>query len=118
MLPDAARQAAQKAFDRAFDSAAEVLVADHSELRQQESENARVLNTRGDLPEALAQQYEGRRKQYEALHRWAGAGLAWRGRAVLAGSAAGGAAQSGRGLLGAGLAGLAGLACSRWPSSC
>jgi hypothetical protein len=72
VLPGPARQTAQKVFDRAFDSAAEVLVADHAELRQQEAENARVLNTRGDLPEALAQQYEGSRKQYEALHRCAG----------------------------------------------
>ncbi len=74
VLPEPARQQAQKVLERAFEGGSEALVADHAELRAQEQENARVLNTRGDLPEALAAEYERLRKSYEALHRW-GPGL-------------------------------------------
>jgi hypothetical protein len=79
VLPDPARHQAKKVLDHAFEAASEALVADHSELRTTEQENARVLNTRGDLPEALATEYERLRKSYEALHRWAGVGWAWGG---------------------------------------
>ncbi len=58
-----------QALGRAFQAACAALTEDHQALGEQEQENTRVLNSRGDLPADMAADYEKKRKQYEALHR-------------------------------------------------
>lgn len=66
---DDERTALGKALGRSYQSACAALIEDHLALREQEKENTRVLNTRGDLPPEMAAEYEKKRKAYESLHR-------------------------------------------------
>lgn len=46
---------------RAGDCCFETVLAEHKKLRDLENENTRVLNAKGELPEALAVEYENKR---------------------------------------------------------
>jgi hypothetical protein len=54
---------------RTYQAACTILVKEHRELAALEQENTKVVNSRGDLPADLAQDYERKRKSYEGLHR-------------------------------------------------
>lgn len=70
-LPKEAQAQFAAAVTRCFESACEALQASHAALRETEAANARVLNSRGDLPEDLAAAYEAQRKSFEGLQRTA-----------------------------------------------
>lgn len=66
---DEERSALGKALGRSYQSACAALVEEHTALGEQEKENMRIINTRGDLPPEMAAEYERKRKAYESLHR-------------------------------------------------
>eukprot|EP00887_Chlorella_sp_A99_P007640 scaffold20.g7640.t1 len=70
-LPAEAQAQFRGAVERCFGAACEALRAAHAALRQTEADNARVLNSRGDLPEDMAAAYEAQRKGFEGLQRTA-----------------------------------------------
>lgn len=74
-LPAEAQATLRSAVERCFEGACSALTAAHAALQATEAENARVLNSRGDLPEDMAAAYEAQRKGFEGLQRTA-AGLA------------------------------------------
>ncbi|KAL4437467.1 hypothetical protein ABPG77_003448 [Micractinium sp. CCAP 211/92] len=74
-LPPDVQAALRSAVERCFEGACSALTAAHAALQATEAENARVLNSRGDLPEDMAAAYEAQRKGFEGLQR-AAAGLA------------------------------------------
>eukprot|EP00803_Ostreobium_quekettii_P008396 evm.model.scf_755.1 EVM.evm.TU.scf_755.1 scf_755:18101-34941(-) len=69
MAPEEDRRQFRDGLERAFSVASSTLVTEHADLRQQEQDNMHVLNTRGELPEEMAAQYEKKRKAFEALQR-------------------------------------------------
>jgi hypothetical protein len=72
-LPPEAQAALRGAAERSFEAACEALRSSHVALMTTEQENARVLNSRGDLPEEMAAGYEAQRKGFEGLQRTAAA---------------------------------------------
>jgi regulator of nonsense transcripts 2 len=66
---DEERSALGKALGRSYQSSCAALVEEHAALGEQEKENTRIINTRGDLPPDMAAEYEKKRKAYELLHR-------------------------------------------------
>lgn len=74
-LPPEVQATLRSAVERCFEGACSALTAAHAALQATEAENARVLNSRGDLPEDMAAAYEAQRKGFEGLQR-AAAGLA------------------------------------------
>lgn len=71
--PPEAQATLRAAVERCFDGACEALQSAHTALQATEAENARVLNSRGDLPEDMAAAYEAQRKSFEGLQRAAAA---------------------------------------------
>ena len=71
--PPEAQATLRAAVERCFGGACEALQAAHTALQAAEAENARVLNSRGDLPEDMAAAYEAQRKSFEGLQRAAAA---------------------------------------------
>eukprot|EP00249_Psilotum_nudum_P018824 c26978_g1_i1 orf=54-3764(+) len=59
----------RKMFQSFYDGVVELLLSEHSSLRQLEQENARMLNAKGELSEENAAAYEKLRKSYELLLR-------------------------------------------------
>lgn len=74
-LPPEVQATLRSAVERCFEGACGALTAAHAALQATEAENARILNSRGDLPEDMAAAYEAQRKGFEGLQR-AAAGLA------------------------------------------
>lgn len=48
--------------EKFWDQACKTLVIEHEKLEKLEEDNTNVLNTKGELPEELALEYEKRRK--------------------------------------------------------
>lgn len=71
--PPEAQATLRATVERCFGGACEALQAAHTALQATEAENARVLNSRGDLPEDMAAAYEAQRKSFEGLQRSAAA---------------------------------------------
>ncbi|CAH2041879.1 unnamed protein product [Thlaspi arvense] len=59
----------RKALHTYYDAAAELLQSEHSSLRQMEHENAKILNSKGELGEENTSSYEKLRKSYDHLYR-------------------------------------------------
>lgn len=71
--PPEAQATLRATLERCFGGACEALQSSHAALQATEAENARVLNSRGDLPEDMAAAYEAQRKGFESLQRAAAA---------------------------------------------
>lgn len=63
------RQLLLQYLDRAYTVSCTALVDAHQELQELEKENARIMNTRGDITEEASTNYERKRKAYESLYR-------------------------------------------------
>lgn len=72
-LPPEAQAQLRAVVERCFDGAVAALQEAHAALQATEAENARVLNSRGDLPPDMAAAYEAQRKGFEGLQRAAAA---------------------------------------------
>lgn len=72
-LPPEAQQQLRTGVERCFAGACEALQTSHAALQATEAENARVLNSRGDLPADMAAAYEAQRRNFEGLQRAAAA---------------------------------------------
>lgn len=71
--PPEAQAQLRAAVERCHEAAVAALQAAHAALQATEAENARVLNSRGDLPPDMAAAYEAQRKGFEGLQRGAAA---------------------------------------------
>ncbi|KAM7277030.1 hypothetical protein ACFE04_018896 [Oxalis oulophora] len=59
----------RKAFLTYYDSVTELLQSEHASLRQMEHENAKILNSKGELSDENVSLYEKLRKSYDHLYR-------------------------------------------------
>ena len=124
-LPAEAQAQLRGAMERVFEGACTALQGAHAALQATEAENARVLNSRGDLPEDMAGAYEAQRQGFEGLQRTAAAlaevldrrlpELKQEVTRIVAApddGAAGGAADQQAQQVGAGVVGVVGRGCS------
>ncbi|KAH9602111.1 hypothetical protein KSS87_007395 [Heliosperma pusillum] len=68
-ITDDQKKIFKKVFDGYYDTIAEVLQAEHASLHQLEHENAKILNSKGELSDDNASSYEKLRKSYDNLYR-------------------------------------------------
>ncbi|XP_074308336.1 regulator of nonsense transcripts UPF2-like [Silene latifolia] len=68
-ITDDQKKIFKKVFDGYYDTIAEVLQAEHASLHQLEQENAKILNSKGELSDDNASSYEKLRKSYDNLYR-------------------------------------------------
>ncbi|KAL1562893.1 Regulator of nonsense transcripts upf2 [Salvia divinorum] len=69
ILEEIRKKIFRKAFQTYYDAAVELLLSEHTPLRQMEHDNAKILNAKGELSEDNATSYEKLRKSYDHLSR-------------------------------------------------
>eukprot|EP01025_Chloroclados_australasicus_P032332 TRINITY_DN3277_c0_g2_i3.p1 TRINITY_DN3277_c0_g2~~TRINITY_DN3277_c0_g2_i3.p1 ORF type:complete len:917 (-),score=106.76 TRINITY_DN3277_c0_g2_i3:53-2803(-) len=69
VLPQHVQEEFKKISMLGYERACGALQSRHTHLKQLEEENARIMTTRGDLPEEAYEIYSTSRKNFDALHR-------------------------------------------------